>query len=125
MVKNSFIKDSELPNDLADVDDLVDDVFIPENDEGQEAVYVQGVEDVEGVEGVEGAEVGQDVVGGEVGEGGESRARIVPPRVMVFTTLHLLTLMAMCTDIFLDGTFKVSQSLKTFVLFNFNHTGGK
>ena len=83
---------------MADVDDLVDDVFTHDNDEEQEAVNGEGVEVNEGVEG---------------GEGGESHDRIVPPRVMVFTTIHLLTLMAMCTDIFLDGTFKVSQSLKT------------
>ena len=38
----------------------------------------------------------------------EGRARVVPARVMVFTTLYCLSLLAMCTDIFLDGTFKVN-----------------
>ena len=71
---------------------LQDDVFHPPN----------GAGGLEGEVEVEDREV----------QAFESHTRIVPPRVMVFTTLHCLSLLAMCTDIFLDGTFKVNCSAR-------------
>ena len=105
-------KDSELPADLADVDLLdnpndLDDVFHPPNDVG-EAVGLHVGEEQEAV--------GRHV--GEEQEAGGSHARIIPPRVMVFTTLNCLALLAMCTDIFLDGTFKVKIVLLKDILRN-------
>ena len=46
------------------------------------------------------AETGEDA-GEDAGE-----ARLVPPRVLVFTTLPLLALLSLVSDAFVDGTFK-------------------
>ena len=49
---------------------------------------------------------------GQVGESvleqeGDIPGPIVPKRVLVFTTIKLLALFSMVSDLFLDGTFKV------------------